>query len=121
VPATGPLSHIPLSQAVRDGDTIYVSGQIGADSTGALVSGGVGAETEMVLSNLKAHLAALSASMTDIVKTTAYLVDFADYAEFNEVYGRTFQSNHPARATIGVRELPFGARVEIEAIAVVAP
>jgi 2-iminobutanoate/2-iminopropanoate deaminase len=74
----------------------------------------------MALSNLEGHLDALRGSMSDVVKTTVYLIDLQDYAAFNEAYGRVFQSNFPARATVGVKELAFGARVEIDAIAVVA-
>ncbi len=112
----------PYSQAVRIGNWLFVSGQIGFDpASGELVSGGVVAETERVLQNLRAVLAAAGASLDDVVRTTIYLVDLADFARVNEAYAGCFRPPFPARATVGVAALPRGARIEIDAIAVLAP
>jgi 2-iminobutanoate/2-iminopropanoate deaminase len=108
----------PYSQAVVAGETVYCSGQIGLDpSSGTLVSGGVVVETERVLANLAAVLGAAGVGLADVVRTTIYLVDLADFAAVNEVYGRVFTAPFPARATVGVAALPRGARVEIDAVA----
>jgi 2-iminobutanoate/2-iminopropanoate deaminase len=103
---TGPLS----------GRWIVTSGQVGIDpATKALVPGGVAAETERVMRNLEAVLRAAGASLGDVVKTTVFLVDMADFAAMNEVYARHLPDPWPSRTTIAVRGLPLGARVEIEA------
>ncbi len=108
----------PYSQAVVSGPFIFVSGQIGLDPhTGAIVAGGTEAETEQVLRNLGAILDAAGASFADVVRTTIYLTDLADFVCVNEIYGRHFTAPYPARATVGVAALPRGARVEIDVIA----
>ncbi len=108
----------PYAQAVRAGQWLFLSGQIGLDPTsGELVPGGVEAETERVLANLGAVLAAAGLGVEHVVRTTIYLVDLADFARVNEIYGRAFKAPFPARATVGVAALPRGARVEIDAIA----
>jgi 2-iminobutanoate/2-iminopropanoate deaminase len=108
----------PYSQAIRAGEWLLCSGQIGLDpATGELVLGGVVAETERVLANLDAVLQAAGGSLADVVRTTIYLVDLQDFARVNEVYGSRFQPPFPARATVGVAALPRAARVEIDAIA----
>ena len=108
----------PYSQAVVAGDLVFCAGQVGLDpATGALVPGGVGPETARVLENLAAVLAATGLGLADVVKTTVYLVDLAEFAAVNEVYGRYFAAPYPARATVQVAALPAGARVEIEAVA----
>jgi 2-iminobutanoate/2-iminopropanoate deaminase len=113
-----PAAIGPYSQAVASGDLVFLSGQIGLDpATGQLVAGGTEAETERVLANLAAVLAATGLSFDHIVRTTIYLVDLADFARVNEIYGRCFSAPYPARATVGVAALPRGARVEIDAIA----
>ena len=110
----------PYSQAVRVGDWVFCSGQIGLDpATGEMAAGGVVAETNRVLDNLRAVLAAAGGSLDSIVRTTIYLVDLADFGRVNEIYERHFSAPFPARATVGVAALPRGARVEIDAIAVV--
>jgi len=110
----------PYSQAVRHGHQLYCSGQIGLDpSTGEIVPGGVEAETRQVLLNLAAILAAADVTTDAVVKTTIYLVDLGDFARVNAIYGAFFTEPFPARATVGVKELPLGARVEIDAVAVV--
>jgi 2-iminobutanoate/2-iminopropanoate deaminase len=109
----------PYSQAIATPDLVFLSGQIGLDpATGQLVTGGTEAETERLLVNLGAVLAAAGLTFDHIVRTTIYLVDLADFARVNEIYGRRFSAPYPARATVGVAALPRGARVEIDAIAV---
>lgn len=110
----------PYSQAVRAGSWLFVSGQIGLNpSSGELVAGGVVAETTRVLDNLREVLNAAGASLDDVVRTTIYLVDLSDFGRLNEAYAAFFRAPYPARATVGVAALPRGARVEIDAIAVV--
>jgi 2-iminobutanoate/2-iminopropanoate deaminase len=110
----------PYSQAVRAGSWLFVSGQIGLNpSSGELVAGGVVAETTRVLDNLREVLNAAGASLDDVVRTTIYLVDLSDFGRVNEAYAAFFRAPYPARATVGVAALPRGARVEIDAIAVV--
>ena len=117
--AAAPQAIGPYSQAVQSRPWLFLSGQIGLDpSTGALVTGGVAAETERVLENLRAVLAAAGAGLDDVVRTTIYLIDLNDFGTVNEVYARFFRAPFPARATVGVAALPRGARVEIDAIAV---
>jgi 2-iminobutanoate/2-iminopropanoate deaminase len=111
----------PYSQAVRVGPWVFLSGQIGLDpARGELVPGGVVAEVTQVLENLRAVLAAAGTSLDAVVRTTIYLVDLADFSRVNEVYAGVFAAPFPARATVGVAALPRGARVEIDAIAVLA-
>ncbi|MBM4363622.1 MAG: RidA family protein [Deltaproteobacteria bacterium] len=108
----------PYSQAVRVGDLLFTSGQIGLPPTDArLVEGGASAEARQVLENLRAILAAAGASLADVVKTTVYVTDLRDFAEVNRVYATFFPGDAPARSTVQVAALPLGARVEIEAIA----
>jgi len=108
----------PYAQAVVAGDLVFCSGQVGIDpASGALVSGGIVAETDRVIANLAAVLGAAGLSLADVVKTTVYLVDLGEFRVMNEVYGRHFRAPHPARATVQVAALPAGARVEIEAVA----
>ena len=114
-----PLAIGPYSQAVRAGRWLFLSGQIGLDpASGELVSGGVVAEAQRVLENLQAVLIAAGASLDDVVRTTIYLVDLADFAPVNEVYARFLRAPFPGRATVGVASLPRGARIEIDAIAI---
>jgi 2-iminobutanoate/2-iminopropanoate deaminase len=109
----------PYSQGVAAGELGFCAGQVGLDpATGKLVPGGIAAETARVLENLGAVLAAAGLSLADVVKTTVFLADLAEFGAMNEVYGRHFTPPYPARATLQVAALPAGARVEIEAIAV---
>ena len=109
----------PYSQAIGSSSLLFLSGQIGLHpGTGKLVEGGIAAEAERVLRNLEAVLAAAALSFADVVRVTIYLVDLADFASINEIYGNYVQAPFPARATVGVAALPRGARVEIDAIAV---
>ncbi len=115
---SAPKAIGPYSQAIRFGELVFLSGQIGLDpASGQLVSGGTVAETEQVMRNLGAVLAAAGLGFGDVVRTTIYLTDLADFATVNEIYGRAFTAPCPARATVGVAALPRGARVEIDAIA----
>ena len=98
------------------GRWIVTSGQTGIDpSTGAMVPGGVVPETERVIRNLEAVLQAGGATLHDVVKTTVFLADMAEFKAMNEVYARLFPDPKPARTTVAVRELPLSGRVEIEA------
>jgi 2-iminobutanoate/2-iminopropanoate deaminase len=109
----------PYSQAVRAGDTVYLSGQIPLDpKTGQLVGGDIAAQTDRVMNNLRAVLHAAGLSFEHVVRCTIYLMDMNDFGAVNEVYGRYFPANPPARATVQVAGLPKGARVEIDAVAV---
>jgi 2-iminobutanoate/2-iminopropanoate deaminase len=109
----------PYSQAVRANGFLFCSGQIPLDpATGELVSADISTETRRVMENLKAVLAAGGASFDTVVKTTIFLADMNDFAAVNEVYGSYFTGHKPARATVAVAKLPRGARVEIEAVAV---
>jgi 2-iminobutanoate/2-iminopropanoate deaminase len=112
----------PYSQAVRAGGFVFASGQIPLDpQTGEFVAGGVAEQTEQVLHNLSAVLEAAGTSLERVVKTTVFLADMNDFAAMNEVYGRYFgEEAPPARATVEAARLPRDARVEIEAIAIVA-
>lgn len=111
----------PYSQAVsvQAGTLTFLSGQIPLDpTTGDLVEGDIRAQTERVMQNLAAVLEAGGLSFSNVVRSTIYLVDMADFAAVNEVYARRFGDAPPARATVAVAALPRGARVEIDAIAV---
>ncbi len=108
----------PYSQAIEKGGMVFCSGQIGLDpEKGTLVSGGVTAETERVIKNLEAVLAAAQCTLRDVVSTNIYLVRMEDFAAVNEVYSRFFTEPWPARVTVGVAALPKGATVEISCIA----
>lgn len=111
----------PYVQATRAGDLVFCSGQIALDpATGAMVAGGIEAETARVLDNLEAVLSAAGATLSDVVRTTIYLTDMNDFAVVNRIYGERFadpSGAFPARATVQVAALPKGARVEIDAVA----
>src|SRR5512145_2386471 len=116
--AGAPAAIGPYSQAIRAGDFLFCSGQIPLDpSTGKMVEGGIAVQTERVLRNLEAVLAAGGGSLASVVKTTVYLADLGDFPAMNAVYGKFFPQDPPARATVEVSKLPAGARVEIDAVA----
>lgn len=116
--AAAPAPIGPYNQAVRTGDYLFCSGQIAIDpATGKLIDGDVATQTQRVLENLGAVLAAAGCSFNDVVKTTIFLVDMNDFATVNPIYGERFTAIPPARSTVAVAALPLGARVEIEAIA----
>ena len=116
-----PAAIGPYSQAIRAGDTLFTSGQVGLDPhTGNLIAGGIEAQTTRVLENLKAVLAAAGVDFTHVVKTTVFLKSMADFAAMNEIYARYFAPHGavpPARSTVQVAALPKDALVEIECIA----
>jgi len=119
---SAPRAIGPYSQAVeaRGARTLYLSGQIPLDpASGELVQGPIEEQTARALENLRAVLTAAGAGFEHVVKTTVFLIDLADFPKMNEVYGRAFTQAPPARSTVQVAALPRGARVEIEAIAVV--
>jgi len=112
-PAVGPYNH-----AVRMGDLLFCAGQIPLDpATGNLVAGDVKAQTERVLENIKIILEDQKLKFGNVVKTTVFLTNLADFAAMNEVYSKYFTADFPARSTIQVAALPRGAAVEIEVIA----
>lgn len=114
-----PAAVGPYSQAIATNDFVFCSGQVGLDpATGELVDGGLEAQTERVIRNLEAVLAAAGCKLTDVVKTTCFLADISDFAAFNAVYARLLPAPPPARSTFAVKALPKAALVEIEAIAV---
>ena len=116
-------SHAPAaigtySQAVRAGNTVYLSGQIGLDPASMSMVIGFEGQTEQVFENLKAVAEAAGGSLADAVKLTIYLTDLANFAKVNEIMARYFDQPYPARAAVGVKELPKGALVEADAIPV---
>lgn len=109
----------PYSQAVICGNMLYTSGQIGLDpETGAMVENDIRVQTERVMKNLKAVLEEAGTSFDNVVKTTCFLANISDFAVFNEVYG-SYITSAPARSCVAVKDLPKGALVEVEVIAVI--
>lgn len=118
--ATGraPKAIGPYSQALVWQGVVFLSGQIPLDpATGQLVEGDIAVQTERVMENLKAVLEAAGSCLDQVLKTTVYLKDLADFPRMNEVYARYFPEQPPARATVEVARLPRDARIEIEAVA----
>ena len=116
--AQAPTPIGPYSQGVVISPLLFTAGQVGIDpATSTLVSGGVEAEARQALTNLKGIVEAAGGRMEDIVKTSVFLVDMADFKPFNAVYAEFFPHRPPARTTVAVGGLPAGARVEIEAVA----
>jgi len=108
----------PYSQAIQSGDLLFTAGQIGLEpSSGELVTGGIEAQTRQALTNVKNILEAAGSNLNEVIKTTVFLQNMADFAAMNAVYAEFFPANPPARSTIAVAALPKGAMVEIEAIA----
>lgn len=117
--AEAPAAVGPYSQAVEINGTLYISGQIPIDPhTGKIVEGGIREQTVQVLKNIAAILEAAGYASADVVKSTCLLSDMADFKAMNEVYGSFYTSQMPARAAFAVKELPLGALVEIETVAV---
>jgi len=121
VSTTGaPRAIGPYSQAVVAGGFLFTAGQVALDpSTGELVAGGISEQTARALENLRAVLQQGGSDISQVVKTTVFLVEMADFAAMNEVYARVFGDHRPARSTVAVASLPRGARVEIEVVAAV--
>lgn len=116
---TAPQAIGPYSQAVEAGGFLFVSGQIPLEpASGQMVEGGIEVQTARVLDNLQTILTAAGASLADVVKTTVYIKDMGDFARVNEVYARYFAKDCPARVCVAVSDLPKGALVEIDVIAV---
>ncbi len=109
----------PYSQAVKSGNTLYISGQVPINpETEKIVEGGIKEQTEQVMKNISAILEEAGYSFSDVVKSTCLLSDMSNFAAMNEVYGKYYSENPPARAAFAVKELPLGVMIEIETIAV---
>jgi 2-iminobutanoate/2-iminopropanoate deaminase len=115
--APAPFQGAPYSQAIRTGDYVFASGQIGLKPDHGELTGSIEEQTEQVFANLAAILAEAGTGLDRLVKTTVFLADFDDFAAMNEVYARHVGDSPPARSTVEVSALPSGAKVEIEAIA----
>jgi 2-iminobutanoate/2-iminopropanoate deaminase len=114
-----PAALGPYSQAIDTGSMVFCAGQVGIDpTTGQQVAGGAGAETERALTNLGTVLEAAGLGFGDVVKTTCFLTDMADFQVFNDAYKRFFVEPYPARSTVAVKAMAGSFVVEIEAIAV---
>lgn len=114
-----PAAIGPYSQAIEVNGMVFVSGQIPVDpTTGNFVDGGIKELTRRSLTNVQNILAEAGLTMDNVVKTTVFLADINDFAEMNEVYASFFQSTPPARSAVAVKDMPKGARVEVECIAV---
>ncbi len=113
-----PAAIGPYSQAIHAGNLVFVSGQLPVDpATGNFAEGGIKELTRQSLTNMKSILEAEGLKMSQVVKTTVFLADMADFAEMNEVYAQFFETPFPARSAVAVKTLPKNARVEIECIA----
>jgi len=113
-------TNLPFSEAVRVGNTLYLSGQVGiVPGTPKLVPGGIKEEARQTMENIRASLEVHGYAMTDIVKCTVMLADISEWAAFNEVYKTFFTGRYPARSALGANGLALGARVEVECIAAV--
>ena len=113
-----PAAIGPYSQAIKAGGLVFTSGQISIDpATNQLVKGGISAQTERVLKNIAAILAAAGSSIENVVKTTVFLKNMSDFTAMNDVYGRFFPSTPPARSTVEVARLPKDVLVEIDVVA----
>jgi 2-iminobutanoate/2-iminopropanoate deaminase len=116
-PEKAPPAAGPYSQAVAAGPFVFLSGQIPLNAEGQLVKGDIVVQTVQVLENVKAVLAATGLTLKEVVKTTVFLADLADFQEMNRAYAEFFPEKPPARSTIQVAALPKGAAVEIEVVA----
>lgn len=113
-----PAAMGPYSQAVEVSGTLYVSGQVAVDpDTEKIIEGDIIAQTHQVLRNIKAILQEAGYTFADVVKSTCYLDNIADFKAMNEVYSQYYTENHPARAAFAVKDLPLGALIEIETVA----
>jgi reactive intermediate/imine deaminase len=115
----GPLvgKGSPISESARVGDLLFLAGQIGEDKDGNLIPGGIKAEAEQMMLNIKAALARRGLAMEDVVKCTVFLADIGEWSTFNEIYKRDFSQPYPARSALGASGLASNARVEMECIA----
>jgi 2-iminobutanoate/2-iminopropanoate deaminase len=115
--APAPFQGAPYSQAIKAGDLVFVSGQLGVAPDGTLVGETIEEQAEQAFANIRAILEAAGSSLERIVKTTVYLTSLSNFAGMNEVYRRHVGDVPPARATVGISELPSGAMIEIEVVA----
>jgi 2-iminobutanoate/2-iminopropanoate deaminase len=116
--APAPFQGAPYSQGIVHGDLVFVAGQVGLDpETNQVVEGGIEAQTEQAMKNVSAVLEAAGSSLSNVLKTSIFLVDFGDFAAMNEVYAGFVGPDFPARATVQIAGLPMGALVEIEVVA----
>ena len=115
-----PAAIGPYSQAIRVGDLVFTSGQIPIDTTtGSFVEGGIEEQTRQSLTNVRAILEETGLTMSNVIKTTVFLADMADFADMNAVYAEFFAKPFPARSAVAVKSLPKGALVEIEVVATI--
>jgi 2-iminobutanoate/2-iminopropanoate deaminase len=118
--ANAPAAIGPYSQAIKVGNTLYCSGQIGLlPSSGQLIAGGFAAQVEQAFSNLKGVLQAAGGDMDHCVKLTLFLTDLSQFAVVNDLMAKNFSQPYPARSTVGVASLPRGAEFEVEAVAII--
>jgi len=116
--APAPFEGAPYSQGIVAGELVFVSGQLGIDpAQGQVVEGGIVPQTEQVMQNLGAILAAAGSSLDDVAMTSIFLIDLQDFQAMNEVYARHLTEPYPARATVQIASLPSGARIEIAVVA----
>jgi 2-iminobutanoate/2-iminopropanoate deaminase len=115
--APAPFQGAPYSQAIKAGDYVFVSGQLGLQPGDTEISGGIAEQTEQIFRNLSAILEQAGSELDRLVKTTVFLTDLGDFQAMNEVYARHVGEVPPARATVEISALPSGAKVEIEAVA----
>jgi len=120
VPMPG-RADLPFSALVRVGPMLYLSGQLGTDSTGHLISGGIGPETAQALANIRALLEAHGSGLDRVIKCTAMLADMAEWGAMNQEYVRFFAAHRPARSAFGTTGLALGARIELECTALAGP
>ena len=113
------MKGLPFSEAVRVGDMLYLSGQLGVDRSRKLVPGGIGPETRQTMENIKATLEKYGSSLDHVIKATVMLADMKEWPEMNAVYVTYFSKHLPARSAFGATGLALGARVEIECVAMV--
>lgn len=110
-------TNLPLSDGVRHGGMLFLSGQIGViPGAGKLISGGIKHESKQALDNIKLLLETRGSSMNDIIQCSIYLTDMNDWASFNEIYKGYFLNNYPARTVVGVSQLPLQAKVEVQCV-----
>jgi reactive intermediate/imine deaminase len=112
------MRGLPFSTAVRVGQMLYLSGQIGIDGSGKLVPGGIAAETRQAMENIRATLEQYGSSLDHVIKATVMLADMSEWADMNKVYVTYFAKHLPARSALGANGLALGARVEIECVAI---
>jgi 2-iminobutanoate/2-iminopropanoate deaminase len=115
--APAPFQGAPYSQGIKAGELVFVSGQLGLKPGDTEFSGGIAEQTEQVISNIRAILEEAGSGLDRLVKTTVFLVDLGDFQAMNEVYARHVGDVPPARSTVEISKLPSGAKVEIDAIA----